>query len=44
MSYQALNLVIQIRLLGAFAPKTPLKIFISQFHIGLDKYVTKEYN
>ena len=25
MSYQALNLVIQIRLLGTFAPNTPLK-------------------
>lgn len=25
MSYQALNLAIQIRLLGAFAPKTLLK-------------------
>lgn len=25
MSYQALNLVIQIRLLGAFSPNIPLK-------------------
>lgn len=44
MSYQALNLAIQIRLLGTFAPKTPPKIFASQFHTGLDKYVIKEYN
>ena len=44
MYYQALNLAIKIRSLGTFAPKTPPKIFASQFHTGLDKYVIKEYN